>query len=255
MSDLPSSKTQVWEFDRYVNGRLMAEGIVIERAQTQEQAFCRAAQMAYSGDVLVLRAAAEPSVEPVAWRYREKGFKLWGYTDNADALKNLVGWEIEPVYTRIAKPPSAAHCPDCGSGLWYAKNGPTGAQATCKHSWHERATQPPADVLQRLDEWLASYMHDREDHDEAASLFARVRELRESPPPDAGAPLIVDEYTIFRREAGRDIQTLQDHVRALYTLIAEQGWQVPDEKYHIITGAAAAMDAGFPIPPCTAVTK
>jgi hypothetical protein len=69
-----------------------------------------------------------------------------------------------------------------------------------------------------------------------------------APPPPAG----MDEHTIFRRAAGRDVQTLQDHVRALYTLIADQGWSVPDEKYHIITGAAAAMDSGFPIPPCTA---
>lgn len=60
MNEQPSSKKPVWEFDRYVNGRLMAEGIVIERAETREHAFAKASQMAYSGDVLVLRAAAEP---------------------------------------------------------------------------------------------------------------------------------------------------------------------------------------------------
>lgn len=39
------------------------------------------------------------------------------------------------------------------------------------------------ETLRRLDEWFAAYMHDRHNHDEAAWLFARVREMREAQPP------------------------------------------------------------------------
>jgi len=49
-----------WGFDRYVNGRLMAEGIVIERAENLEQAMTKAWSLCPSpreGTVLLLRPA------------------------------------------------------------------------------------------------------------------------------------------------------------------------------------------------------
>lgn len=50
----------VYEFDRYINGRLMAEGVTIERAATLEEAMVIAARIASRGPnrelpVLVLR--------------------------------------------------------------------------------------------------------------------------------------------------------------------------------------------------------
>lgn len=63
----------VFEFDRYINGVLMAEGVTIERATTLEKAMLKAAKIASRGPngevpVLVLRAATRISeaAEPVA---------------------------------------------------------------------------------------------------------------------------------------------------------------------------------------------
>lgn len=47
-----------WEFDRYVNGRLKAEGIKINRALTFEQAVLAAVELAGPHDVLVPRQSA-----------------------------------------------------------------------------------------------------------------------------------------------------------------------------------------------------
>lgn len=55
------SNQRVWEFDRYVDGRLKAEGVRISRAGTFEEA-CRAAvSLASPGSVLVLRRQDETS--------------------------------------------------------------------------------------------------------------------------------------------------------------------------------------------------
>lgn len=56
-----SSKQSVWEFDRYVDGRLKAEGVRISRAASFEEA-CRSAMfLASPGSVLVLRQPDETS--------------------------------------------------------------------------------------------------------------------------------------------------------------------------------------------------
>ena len=59
---------KLYEFDRYINGVLMAEGVTVERATTLEQATMIAARIASKGKrgetpVLVLRAALEPPHE------------------------------------------------------------------------------------------------------------------------------------------------------------------------------------------------
>jgi len=54
------------------------------------------------------------------------------------------------------------------------------------------------ELLRRIDEWFAAYMHDRHNHDEAAWILARVRELQPSAGSDAdeaSAPLNVCVYT------------------------------------------------------------
>ena len=61
----------IHEFDRYINGQLMAEGVTIEKAETLEAATASAVRIASKGPngeapVLVLRREREP-VEPVAW--------------------------------------------------------------------------------------------------------------------------------------------------------------------------------------------
>lgn len=54
------TKKCVWEFDRYVDGRLKAEGVRISRETTFENACLSAVSLASPGSVLVLRPPAEP---------------------------------------------------------------------------------------------------------------------------------------------------------------------------------------------------
>lgn len=61
----------IYEFDRYIKGQLMAEGVTIEKQPTLEAAMVAAVRIASKGPngeapVLVLRREREP-VEPVAW--------------------------------------------------------------------------------------------------------------------------------------------------------------------------------------------
>lgn len=60
-------------------------------------------------------------------------------------------------------------------GRLYAPGLPNG-----QHDLYPSASTPPPDhdLIRRIDEWFAAYMHDRHDHDEAAWILARVRELR-----------------------------------------------------------------------------
>ncbi len=67
----------VFEFDRYINGQLMAEGVTIERQKKLADAMREAARIASRGPngevpVLVLRALAERAggvkVKPLEWR-------------------------------------------------------------------------------------------------------------------------------------------------------------------------------------------
>lgn len=58
----------IYEFDRYINGQLMAEGVTIEKAKSLEAATAAAVRIASRGPngeapVLVLRREREP-VEP-----------------------------------------------------------------------------------------------------------------------------------------------------------------------------------------------
>lgn len=51
-----------FEFDRYVDGKLKAEGVVINRAETFEQACLKAVALATPGSVLVVRTTQPPNV-------------------------------------------------------------------------------------------------------------------------------------------------------------------------------------------------
>jgi hypothetical protein len=86
-------KIMRYEFDRYINGQLMAEGVTIEKAETLEAAMAAAVRIAPKGPngeapVLVLRREREP-VEPVtppdalalvAAAYRDAVRKIQGVT-------------------------------------------------------------------------------------------------------------------------------------------------------------------------------
>lgn len=66
---------KTWEFDRYVNGRLMAEGVGISRAETFQEACQAAVALASSGSVLVVRQSSEPFEQPpaeIAWGLESK---------------------------------------------------------------------------------------------------------------------------------------------------------------------------------------
>lgn len=80
-----SSNPQCWEFDRYVKGRLMAEGIRITREKTLEAACQAASALADRGDVLVLRSPTETNCDgwiAVTDRLPESGVKVLGYWRN-----------------------------------------------------------------------------------------------------------------------------------------------------------------------------
>ena len=99
----------IHEFDRYINGQLMAEGVTIKKAETLEAATASAVRIASKGPngeapVLVLRREREP-VEPVAWRVRERPGFAWRYGDtDPDRDPNVRGHERQPLY---ATPPDA----------------------------------------------------------------------------------------------------------------------------------------------------
>lgn len=66
-----------WEFDRYVGGRLKAEGIKINRALNFEQALAAAIELAGPHDVLVPRLSADettpkPTSGPEVWLYNRR---------------------------------------------------------------------------------------------------------------------------------------------------------------------------------------
>lgn len=72
---------QRYEFDRYVDGVLKAEGICIERETSEKDARAAAARMASPGDVLVMRTPDEPTPDPaktrdmwVAWTDQDGGW-------------------------------------------------------------------------------------------------------------------------------------------------------------------------------------
>lgn len=97
--EMVEAARSVFEFDRYINGRLMAEGVRIERIPTLEGAMIAAARIASRGPngeipVLVLRAEKirENAIEDVLsaltahelYRYRPKAFH--GFIEHARTL-------------------------------------------------------------------------------------------------------------------------------------------------------------------------
>lgn len=77
--DCMDGRKSIWEFDRYVNGTLMAEGVTIERATDFEHAAKKAAQIASRGPygetpILVLKAS--PSADEEAPVPQEEMDKL-----------------------------------------------------------------------------------------------------------------------------------------------------------------------------------
>ena len=95
----PEASKNVFEFDRYINGRLMAEGVRIERAANLEAAMLTAARIASRGPhgeppVLVLRAdkVRAQAIEDVLsaltahelYQYRPKAFH--GFIEYARTL-------------------------------------------------------------------------------------------------------------------------------------------------------------------------
>ena len=79
--------TQAYEFDRYINGILMAEGVTIERQKSLEDAMRAAALIAPRGPngeapVLVHRLASQPEAgDPVVWEPIETAPKDGSYVD------------------------------------------------------------------------------------------------------------------------------------------------------------------------------
>lgn len=74
----------IYEFDRYINGQLMAEGVTIEKAKTLEAATTAAVRIASKGPkgeapVLVLRREREPQPDALA-------LVAAAYRDAADVL-------------------------------------------------------------------------------------------------------------------------------------------------------------------------
>lgn len=122
------------------------------RRVTGEEA--RAAQLTVTD---VDRAAQPPRVqqdaEGLAWALQVHE-DLAEYTKDiggnmlhtrAHRALGIVFAEVEKLekalYPALTKPDVPSKCPGCHSGRWYAKNGPTGAQETCKHPWHEQAKE------------------------------------------------------------------------------------------------------------------
>lgn len=59
----PPEDARSFAFDRYVDGKRMAEGVIVNRAETFEEACIDAARLASPGSVLVARAAPPPRDE------------------------------------------------------------------------------------------------------------------------------------------------------------------------------------------------
>lgn len=87
-----TSNPQCWEFDRYRNGRLMAEGIRITREKSLEMALQAATALADRGDVLVLRSSRETTAGPAEKpkRYDHK------YEPGAYGVCRRCGDEVHP---------------------------------------------------------------------------------------------------------------------------------------------------------------
>lgn len=102
------TNTRVWEFDRYIDGRLKAEGVRISRANTFEEACQSAASLASPGSVLVLRTASNPNAEidrlrqienaalRVASSRRDGIITDKAVLDKLDAALEVAGDAVEP---------------------------------------------------------------------------------------------------------------------------------------------------------------
>lgn len=141
-------------------------GVVKERNELREKA----------------RASHEPAAVQSKIAARDVHYRLiedFGLANDPSA--NDVVRRLLEGLTRTTEPPRARHFTPGGDGLAYAWCKVCGLHRQKHVAPNESCPshEPATELLLRLDEWFAAYMHDRHDHDEAAWLFARVRELRE----------------------------------------------------------------------------
>lgn len=104
-------------------------------------------------------------------------------------------------------------CPECHAGQWYSKNGPTGAQETCKNPWHDEQRPSKTIVPARLfkgELWVRAR--------ELSALQQRVEELEED----------VARYENGRVILGNEIDRLKrerDEYRECAKGQADRAWQ------------------------------
>ena len=122
----PVSEAVAFEFDRYIDGTLMAEGVKIERQPTLEKAAMRAAQIASHGlnsevPVLVLRSSATARTveEPgeVERGSDEESYQIGkrdGYEDAAQHIDERTGGDGEYVAV-VGYDGDDRNCPDAPS--------------------------------------------------------------------------------------------------------------------------------------------
>lgn len=88
-----------WTFDRYQQGRLMAEAITVQREQTFEAAALKASRMADRLDVLVLR---RPSPPPGSAPQLKAGDSVvWGGTSDHPGTPGIVHVDRPSVLVRL----------------------------------------------------------------------------------------------------------------------------------------------------------
>ena len=104
---MASELKQSFDFDRYVNGTLMAEGVTIERASTLDKAMIVAARIATKGPngetpVLVYRtapAATDTGLETVEHQYWRDQTQEWLPTGFPDRYRKD-GFQVRELVTR-----------------------------------------------------------------------------------------------------------------------------------------------------------
>lgn len=106
-----------YRFDRYINGKLMSEGVTIEGASSIEQAMIRAASIAPKGTnretpVLVLSALEPQQEEPVEYRQRERApggeWSKW-YPSTKSKFEEWAAGRTQGFYNEYEVQPLYAH--------------------------------------------------------------------------------------------------------------------------------------------------
>ncbi|WEK05721.1 MAG: hypothetical protein P0Y65_05560 [Candidatus Devosia phytovorans] len=114
MTTTEISSERPWEFDRFINGVLMAEGVTVKHAATAQQAFMKAASLTSKGPnreipVLVLRDRRAAGGEAVAWTDKNGiEFLSRGYGIDVSAergtMGRCVGLYLHPSNSGVAVP-------------------------------------------------------------------------------------------------------------------------------------------------------